>query len=64
HSPIQARYPEIGMRADYDSVEAGKSRRKVFDRFCDSPTLLCTVHFPEPSIGRIARWDDGFKVGF
>jgi glyoxylase-like metal-dependent hydrolase (beta-lactamase superfamily II) len=63
HSPIQARYPEIGMRADYDSAEAGRSRRKVFERFCDSSTLLCTVHFPEPSTGRITRWDDGFKIG-
>jgi len=63
HSPLQARYPELGMRADYDSAEAGRSRRKVFDRFCDSATLLCTVHFPEPScIGRITRWDDGFRI--
>jgi hypothetical protein len=20
------------------------------------------VHFPDPSVGRIARWGDGFKV--
>ena len=64
HSPIQARYPELGMRADYDSVEAGRSRRRVLERFCDSPTLLCTVHFPSPSMGRITRWDDGFKIRF
>ena len=31
HSPIQARYPELGMRADYDSQQAGESRRKVFE---------------------------------
>jgi glyoxylase-like metal-dependent hydrolase (beta-lactamase superfamily II) len=62
HSPLQARYPELGMRADYDSVQAGQSRRKVFERFCDSATLLCTAHFPSPSTGRIARWEDGFKV--
>ena len=49
------------MRADHDSVQAGASRRKVLQRFCDSTTLLCTVHFPSPSMGRIARWDDGFK---
>lgn len=61
HSPIQARYPELGMRADYDSNEAGRSRRKVFDRFCDSATLMCMAHFPSPSMGRIGRWDDGFK---
>jgi glyoxylase-like metal-dependent hydrolase (beta-lactamase superfamily II) len=62
HSPLQARYPEMGMRADYDSVEAGRSRRKVLERFCDSPTLLCTVHFPSPSVGRIARWGEGFRI--
>jgi glyoxylase-like metal-dependent hydrolase (beta-lactamase superfamily II) len=62
HSPLQARYPELGMRADHDSVQAGESRRKVFGRFCDTATLLCTVHFPSPSMGRIARWDDGFRL--
>ena len=61
HSPIQARYPELGMRADYDSKQAGVSRRKVFERFCDSSTLMCMAHFPSPSIGRMSRWGDGFK---
>jgi glyoxylase-like metal-dependent hydrolase (beta-lactamase superfamily II) len=61
HSPIQARYPELGMRVDYDSTEAGRSRRRVFERFCDTPTLMCMAHFPSPSIGRLSRWDEGFK---
>jgi glyoxylase-like metal-dependent hydrolase (beta-lactamase superfamily II) len=61
HSPLQARYPELGMRADYDSRQAGESRRKVFDRFCDSATLMCMAHFPSPSMGRIGRWEDGYK---
>jgi len=61
HSPIQARYPELGMRADYDSKQAGVSRRKVFERFCDTSTLMCMAHFPSPSIGRMSRWGDGFK---
>ena len=61
HSPLQARYPELGMRADYDSKQAGESRRKVFGRFCDTSTLMCMAHFPSPSTGRIARWGDGFK---
>lgn len=60
HSPIQARYPELGMMADFDSAEAGRSRRRVFDRFCDSPTLICTAHFPSPSAGKLTRWRDGF----
>lgn len=61
HSPLQARYPELGMMADYDSKQAGETRRKLFGRVCDTPTLLCTAHFPEPSMGRITRWGDGFR---
>jgi glyoxylase-like metal-dependent hydrolase (beta-lactamase superfamily II) len=61
HSPLQARYPELGMRADYDSRQGGVSRRKVFERFCDTPTLMCMAHFPSPSVGRITRWGEGFK---
>jgi glyoxylase-like metal-dependent hydrolase (beta-lactamase superfamily II) len=61
HSPIQARYPELGMRVDYDSKQAGVSRRELFGRFCDTPTLFCMAHFPSPSTGRMTRWDNGFK---
>ena len=61
HSPIQGKYPELGMRADYDSRAAGQTRRKVFDRFCDAATLMCVTHFPSPSTGRVRRWGDGYK---
>ena len=60
HSPLQARYPELGMRADYDSPQASVSRRKLFGDLCDTSTLVCTAHFPSPSSGRITRWGDGF----
>jgi glyoxylase-like metal-dependent hydrolase (beta-lactamase superfamily II) len=61
HSPIQGKYPELGMRADYDSRAAGQTRRQVFDRFCDAATLMCVTHFPSPSTGRVRRWGDGYK---
>jgi len=61
HSPIQGKYPELGMRADYDSRQAGQTRRKVFDRFCDASTIMCITHFPSPSTGRVRRWGDGYK---
>ena len=60
HSPLQARYPELGMMSDYDSKQAGESRRELFGRFCDTSTLMCTAHFPSPSTGRIVRWRDAF----
>lgn len=61
HSPIQARYPELGMMSDYDSPQAGRSRRAIFDRYMDTPTLMCTSHFPSPSTGRFERWDDAYR---
>jgi glyoxylase-like metal-dependent hydrolase (beta-lactamase superfamily II) len=60
HSPLQARYPDIGMMSDYDAELGGRSRRRVFAEICDTPTLLCTAHFPSPSIGLVRRLGDGY----
>jgi glyoxylase-like metal-dependent hydrolase (beta-lactamase superfamily II) len=62
HSPIQARYPELGMSSDYDSKQSSRTRRSLFGRFCDTSTLICTAHFPQPSTGRIKRWKDAFDI--
>jgi glyoxylase-like metal-dependent hydrolase (beta-lactamase superfamily II) len=61
HSPLQGKYPELGMRADYDSKQAGRTRRQVFDRFCESDTVMCVAHFPSPSTSRVRRWGDGYR---
>ena len=60
HSPLQARYPELGMMSDYDSAQGGRSRRELFGRFCDTSTLMCTAHFPSPSTARVVRHQDAF----
>lgn len=62
HSPLQARYPELGMFSDYDSAMAGRTRRTLFEQYCDTSTVLCTAHFPTPSTGRVSRWEDGFAI--
>lgn len=62
HSPIQARYPDLGMSADYDTKQGAATRRALFGRFCDTSTVMCTAHFPSPSTGRITRWGDGFRI--
>jgi glyoxylase-like metal-dependent hydrolase (beta-lactamase superfamily II) len=61
HSPLQGKYPEFGMMSDYDSVQAGRTRRVIFDRFCEEPTLLCATHFPAPSTVRVRRWGKGYR---
>ncbi len=62
HSPIQARYPELGMMSDYDSDQGGATRRSLFDRFADTPTLMCTAHFPQPSVGHVRRRGNAFDI--
>ena len=61
HSPLQARYPELSMRVDFDPKQAAVTRRGVLERCCDTDTLCCTAHFPTPSVGRIRPWDSGFR---
>ena len=61
HSPLQARYPELSMRADHDPALAARTRRRFLECHCDAGTLVCTAHFPSPSVGRLARWGGGFR---
>jgi glyoxylase-like metal-dependent hydrolase (beta-lactamase superfamily II) len=60
HSPLQMRYPELSMMVDYDSVQGGATRRKVFAELCDTSTLVCTAHFASPSCGRIVGRGEAF----
>ena len=55
HSPLQVRMPELGMMSDYDRALGGRTRRALFEEIAGTPTLLCAMHFPEPSIGRLKR---------
>jgi glyoxylase-like metal-dependent hydrolase (beta-lactamase superfamily II) len=64
HSPIQARYPELVMRVDTDRDQAIATRRQFFERYCDTDTLCCTMHFPSPSVGHVRRWGGGFRLEY
>jgi glyoxylase-like metal-dependent hydrolase (beta-lactamase superfamily II) len=61
HSPLQTRYPELSVNFDVDKAQSAATRRSFLERYCDTKTLCCTAHFPSPSVGRIKRWDNGFK---
>jgi glyoxylase-like metal-dependent hydrolase (beta-lactamase superfamily II) len=62
HSPLQARYPELSMRADFDPALAARTRRRVLEACCEARTQMCFAHFPSPSRARLARWGDGFRA--
>lgn len=61
HSRLQARHPELSMRADADPVQSAATRRRFLEQHCDAGTLCCTSHFPSPSTMRLARWGEGFR---
>jgi glyoxylase-like metal-dependent hydrolase (beta-lactamase superfamily II) len=64
HSPLQARYPELVARSDTDPSQATMTRRSFLERYCDTDTLCCTMHFPSPSVGYIKRWGAGFRCDY
>jgi glyoxylase-like metal-dependent hydrolase (beta-lactamase superfamily II) len=61
HSPLQTRYPELSPQFDVDPAQSAVTRRKFLERYCDTDTLCCTIHFPSPSAGKIRRSGDGFS---
>jgi len=62
HVPLQTRYPELSFAFDEDPALAAITRAAFLERYCDTPTLCCTAHFPSPSVGRIRRWGDGYRL--
>jgi glyoxylase-like metal-dependent hydrolase (beta-lactamase superfamily II) len=64
HTPLQTRYPELNSRADSYPEQACATRRRFLDRYCDTETIVCAMHFPSPSVGRIKRWGEGFRCEY
>jgi len=64
HTPLQALYPELSMRVDYNPAQGAASRKKFLETYCDTNTLCCFAHFPSPSKGYVKRWGNGFKCDY
>lgn len=64
YSPLQAKYPELGMRVDYDTLQGADTRRKFLETYSDTNTLCCFAHFPTPSRGYVKRWGNGFRCEY
>lgn len=64
HSPIQLVYPETPARPDVDKPLAGRTRRAFLEKYAETDTLVCTHHFPSPSMGHIKREGDAFRFQF
>jgi glyoxylase-like metal-dependent hydrolase (beta-lactamase superfamily II) len=58
HHPVQMAYLDWSSTADADPVQAAASRRELFSRFADTPTLVIGGHF---GAGQIKRYGDAFR---
>ncbi len=64
HHPIQIIDPSLSSYADEDPAMAAKTRRRIVETYADTDTLLCTAHFPDPTVGRITSHGDEFRFQF
>jgi len=62
HHPCQLAHPEWGAVVDEDKPQAVATRRDVFGRFADTPTLVIGTHFAAPTAGRIVSDGDAYRL--
>lgn len=58
HHPCQFTHPEWPSSPDADPQTNLATRRELFERFTDTPTLIIGTHFASPTAGRL-RLDQG-----
>jgi glyoxylase-like metal-dependent hydrolase (beta-lactamase superfamily II) len=58
HHPCQMAHLDWSSTADFDSVQSAVTRRELFSRFADTPTLAIGGHF---NAGHIRRDGEAFK---
>jgi glyoxylase-like metal-dependent hydrolase (beta-lactamase superfamily II) len=62
HHPCQLARPEWAATVDYDQAASTATRREVFGRLADGPTLVIGTHFAGPTAGRVVRDGDAFRL--
>jgi glyoxylase-like metal-dependent hydrolase (beta-lactamase superfamily II) len=64
HTALQAKWPDLATRFDYDPLQSCATRWQFLQRYCDTNTQCCFAHFPSPSRGYIRRSGDGFSCEY
>ena len=62
HHPIQFNDPALVSPFDIDNDAAVVTRRRVFNEYADTPTLIIGTHFAGPSAGKLVRDGDGYRL--
>jgi len=64
HHALQCREPAWSTIFDTDTKAAEQSRRKFLGRVADTSTLILPIHFPSPTVGRVAADGERFRYQF
>jgi len=62
HHPCQMAHPEWGAIVDEDKSQAVATRRQIFERFAETPTLVIGTHFATPTAGRLRRDGNAYRL--
>lgn len=62
HHPCQLARLDWGSAADLDAVGADATRRRVFEEYAESPTLIIGTHFAGVTAGHIVRDGDAYRL--
>ena len=64
HHALQCREPDWSTIFDTDKDEAARSRRRFLTQVADTSTLVMPIHFPSPTVGRVAADGERFRYEF
>ena len=64
HHALQCWEPAWSTIFDTDKELAAKSRRSFLGTVADTATLVLPIHFPSPTVGRIAANGERFRYNF
>ncbi|MEM9404714.1 MAG: MBL fold metallo-hydrolase [Acidobacteriota bacterium] len=62
HHPCQLQHADWAASPDVDPEVGTATRRTVFERYADTPTLFIGSHFHAPTAGRIVRDGDVYRL--
>ncbi|MCB1744655.1 MAG: MBL fold metallo-hydrolase, partial [Gammaproteobacteria bacterium] len=62
HHPCQIVHPEWSSAPDSDPPQAIQTRRDMYERLADTPTLVIGTHFATPTAGHLVRDGKSYRL--
>lgn len=62
HTPVQLAAPGLSSKFCTDPAQSARTRVAICEHYADTPTRLLAAHFPDPTVGRIVRHRNAFRL--